>query len=129
MDSVHLLRQNDFYDEKIKPIQKKVAVIVSDALRYEIAQELIGELAKSRHIASLKPALAMLPTETKYCKPALLPHHELKLYGQGDEQDMAVDNRILSDTTKRCEHLQKYRDGAICVNFETVAEYNQDKNR
>ena len=129
MDSVHLLRQDDFYDEKIKPIQKKVAVIVSDALRYEIAQELIGELAKSRHIASLKPALAMLPTETKYCKPALLPHHELKLYGQGDEQDMAVDNRILSDTTKRCEHLQKYRDGAICVNFETVAEYNQDKNR
>lgn len=129
MDIVHLLRQDDFYDEKIKPIQKKVAVIVSDALRYEIAQELIGELAKSRHIASLKPALAMLPTETKYCKPALLPHHELKLYGQGDEQDMAVDNRILSDTTKRCEHLQKYRDGAICVNFETVAEYNQDKNR
>ena len=129
MASVHLLRQNDFYDEKIKPIQKKVAVIVSDALRYEIAQELIGELAKSRHIASLKPALAMLPTETKYCKPALLPHHELKLYGQGDEQDMAVDNKILSDTAKRCEHLQKYRDGAICVNFETVAEYNQDKNR
>ena len=129
MASVHLLRQDDFYDEKIKPIQKKVAVIVSDALRYEIAQERIGELAKSCHIASLKPALAMLPTETKYCKPALLPHHELKLYGQGDEQDMAVDNRILSDTTKRCEHLQKYRDGAICVNFETVAEYNQDKNR
>ena len=129
MDSVHLLRQDDFYDEKIKPIQKKVAVIVSDALRYEIAQELIGELAKSRHIASLKPALAMLPTETKYCKPALLPHHELKLYGQGGEQDMAVDDKILSDTTKRCEHLQKYRDGAICVNFETVAEYNQEKNR
>ena len=129
MNQVHLLRQYDFYQEKIKPIQKKVAVIVSDALRYEVAQELIGELAKSRHIASLKPALAMLPTETKYCKPALLPHHELKLYGQGDEQDMAVDNRILSDTTKRCEHLQKYRDGAICVNFETVADYNQEKNR
>ena len=129
MESVHLLRQDDFYEERIKPVQKKVAVIVSDALRYEIAQELIGELAKSRHIASLKPALAMLPTETKYCKPALLPHHELKLYGQGGEQDMAVDDKILSDTTKRCEHLQKYRDGAICVNFETVAEYNQDKNR
>ena len=129
MESVHLLRQDDFYEERIKPVQKKVAVIVSDALRYEIAQELIGELAKSRHIASLKPALAMLPTETKYCKPALLPHHELKLYGQGGEQDMAVDDKILSDTTKRCEHLQKYREGAICVNFETVAEYNQDKNR
>ena len=129
MKEVHLLRQNDFYEERIKPIQKKVVVIVSDALRYEVAQELIGELAKSRHIATLKPALAMLPTETKYCKPSLLPHNELKLYGQGDKQDMVVDNYILDTTEKRSVHLQRYRDGAICVPFETVAEYNTDKNR
>jgi len=129
MNEVHLLRQQNFYEEKIKPIQKKVAVIVSDALRYEVAQELIGELAKSRHIATLKPALAMLPTETKYCKPSLLPHHELKLYGHGEQQDMAVDDRILSDTPKRSEHLQNYRDGAICVPFEKVAKYNTEENR
>lgn len=129
MNQVHLLRQQDFYEEKIKPIQKKVAVIVSDALRYEVAQELIGELAKSRHIATLKPALAMLPTETKYCKPSLLPHRHLKLYGKGEEQDMAVDDKLLDSTEKRSNHLQKYRDGAICVKFETVAEYNLDKNR
>ena len=129
MQEVHLLRQYDFYDECIKPIQKKVVVIVSDALRYEVAQELIGELARSKHIATLKPALAMLPTETKYCKPSLLPHNELKFYGQGDKQDMAVDNHILDTTEKRSEHLQRYRDGAICVPFETVAEYNLDKNR
>lgn len=126
---VHLLRQQSFYDERIKPIQKKVAVIVSDALRYEVAKELIGELAKSKHIASLKPAIAMLPSETKYCKPSLLPHRELKLYGKGEEQDMAVDDHILDTTLKRSEHLQVYRDGAVCVPFETVAEYNLEKNR
>ena len=126
---VHLLRQQNFYDERIKPIQKKVAVIVSDALRYEVAKELIGELARSKHIASLKPAIAMLPSETKYCKPSLLPHRELKLYGKGEEQDMAVDDHILDTTLKRSEHLQVYRDGAVCVPFETVAEYNQEKNR
>lgn len=129
MDEVHLLRQQDFYDEKIKSVQKKVAVIVSDALRYEVAQELIGELAKSKHIASLKPAIAMLPSETKYCKPSLLPHREMKLYGKGEEQDMAVDDHILDTTQKRSEHLQVYRDGAVCVPFETVAEYNREKNR
>ena len=126
---VHLLRQQSFYDERIKPIQKKVAVIVSDALRYEVAKELIGELARSKHIASLKPAIAMLPSETKYCKPSLLPHRELKLYGKGEEQDMAVDDHILDTTLKRSEHLQVYRDGAVCVPFETVAEYNLEKNR
>ena len=129
MNQVHLLRQHNFYEERIKPIQKKVVVIVSDALRYEVAQELIGELARSRHVATLKPALAMLPTETKYCKPSLLPYKELHLYGQGDSQDMVVDKNILNTTEKRSAHLQKYRDGAICVPFETVAEYNQDKNR
>jgi len=129
MGEVHLLRQQDFYQERINPIQKKVVVIISDALRYEVAQELVGELAKSRHIANIKPALAMLPTETKYCKPSLLPYHSLKLYGSGDKQDMAVDDHILDSTEKRSEHLQRYRDGAICVPFETVAEYNQDKNR
>ena len=129
MNGVHLLRQQNFYDERIKPVQKKVAVIVSDALRYEVAQELTCELAKSKHVASLKPALAMLPTETKYGKPSLLPHRELKLYGRGEEQDMAVDDHILDTTQKRSEHLQTYRDGAVCVTFETVAEYNQERNR
>lgn len=129
MNGVHLLRQHDFYKECIQPIQKKVVVIVSDALRYEVAQELIGELAKSRHVASIKPTLAMLPTETKYCKPSLLPYHSLKLYGSGDKQDMSVDDRILDTTEKRSEHLQRYRDGAICVKYEEVAKYNTDKNR
>ncbi len=129
LNEVHLLRQQDFYDEKVKPVQKKVAVIVSDALRYEVAQELIGELAKSKHIAKLRPALAMLPSETKYCKPALLPHRELKLYGKGEVQDMAVDDHLLDTTQKRSDHLQTYREGAICVAFETVAAYNQEKNR
>ena len=129
MKEVHLMRQNDFYEERIKPMQKKVVVIVSDALRYEVAQELIGDLAKSRHIATIKPALAMLPTETKYCKPSLLPHRELKLFGQDDCQDMSVDDNILNSTEKRSAHLQRYRDGGICVPFETVAEYNTDKNR
>jgi len=129
MKGVHLLRQYEFYQEKIKPLQKKVAVIICDALRYEVAQELIGELARSRHIATLKPALAMLPTETKYCKPSLLPYRELKLYGCGDSQNLSVDSKILDTIQKRSDHLQQYRDGAICVPFETVAEYNQDKNR
>lgn len=129
MKEVHLLRQQNFYEEKIKPIQKKVAVIVSDALRYEVAHELVGELAKSRHIATLKPALAILPTETKYCKPSLLPYRELKLYGSNEEQKLSVDDKILDTTQKRSDHLQQYRDGAVCVPFETVEKYNQEANR
>ena len=129
MGAVHLLRQNDFYDEKIKPLGKKVAVIVSDALRYEVAQEIVDALAKSKHIAQIKPALAMLPTETKYCKPSLLPHRTLELYGVADSQDMSVDHNILNSTDKRTEQLQRYNTNAKCVTFGKVADYVQDVNR
>lgn len=128
--AVNLMRQQDFYDKTIRPMQKKVAVIVSDAFRYELADELIGELAKSKHTAQLKPALAMLPTETKFCKPSLLPYNDLMLYNDGEDKvNMAVDHKILSDLAKRTAQVDGYRQGGVCVSFEEVAEYNQDKNR
>lgn len=129
MSQLHLMRQYHFYEERIKPIQKKVVVIVSDALRYEVAQELICELAKSRNIATLEPALAMLPSETKYGKPSLLPHRKLQLVRQGDANDMTVDDHVLNSTDKRLEHLQRYTEDALCVPFDVVAEYNQERNR
>ena len=130
MTSVHALRQQDFYDSLIKDIQKKVVVIVSDALRYEVAQELIGALAKRKHIAHLNTAIAMLPSETKFCKPALLPHRELRLYSEvNGTWNMGVDNRILDSTAKRNEQVDSYKTGAICVDYKVVAKYDQDKNR
>lgn len=130
MTAVHALRQQDFYESQIKPIQKKVVVIISDALRYEVAQELIGVLAKRKHIAHLDFGIAMLPSETKFCKPALLPHRELRLYGEENgTQNMGVDNRILDSTAKRTEQVDSYRSGAICVDYEVVGKYDQEKNR
>lgn len=124
-----LLRQQDFYDTLIRPQKKKVAVIVSDAFRYELAASLIEELAKSRHTARLDAAVAMLPTETKYCKEALLPHHSMSIYDDREQMTMSVDEKLLGTTEKRSAHLQQYRDGAICVNFKDVAKYNTDTNR
>jgi PglZ domain. len=130
MAAVHALRQQNFYDSQIKGIQKKVVVIVSDALRYEVAQELIGVLAQRKHIANLNSGIAMLPSETKFCKPALLPHRELRLYSEvNGTQNMGVDNRILDSTSKRTEQVDSYRSGAICVDYDVVGKYDQEKNR
>lgn len=127
--TLQVKRQQDFYDRQIKPIEKKVAVIVSDALRYEVAQELMEKLAESRHTAEIEPAIAMLPTETKYCKPSLLPHQTLQLYGEKDIQNMAVDNKILGTIEERNNHIASYKEGAICVRYEDVAKYIQKENR
>jgi uncharacterized protein (TIGR02687 family) len=127
--AVHLMRQENFYKEKVEPANKKIAVIVSDALRYEVAQDLMQELAKWKHFAHLDVALAMLPTETKFCKPALLPHRKLQLCKGQDEINMLVDDQILNSTAKRSTHLAQYNENAICVDYQEVAAYDQEKNR
>lgn len=129
LKNLHGLKQQDFYQSFIQPIQKKVVVIVSDALRYELAQSLVQELAKSKHVAKLTSAIAMLPTETKFCKPALFPHKTMTLYDAGDEQKMRIDNKVLDTLAKRNDHLKGYKEKAACVTFEEVAQFNIDKNR
>lgn len=127
--NIHLLRQQDFFEKKVEPVQKKIVVIISDALRYEVADELMSTMAKRKHVAHLDAALAMLPTETKFCKPALFPHNHLKLYGKEDEQDMSVDDKILADRESRNAQLLSFKDNAECVNYEKVSKYDQEVNR
>lgn len=110
-----LKRQEDFYINEADASVKQV-VIISDGLRYEVAMELMQELAKEKHVATMSAYQAMLPTETKYCKNALLPHHSLAF----DGKDMIVDDTVLTTTEQRTAHLSKYRDGAICVRYEDV---------
>lgn len=110
-----LKRQEDFYANEADTSVKQV-VIVCDALRYEVATELMQALGKEKHIATLSAYQAMLPTETKYCKPALLPHNSLELSGT----DMMVDGAVLTTTEQRTAHLAKYREGAICIRYEDV---------
>lgn len=107
--------QQDFYKNESDTSVKQV-IIVSDALRYEVASELMQELAKHKNIATLDAYQAMLPTETKYCKPALLPHRTLELQGT----EMAVDGVVLTTTEQRTQHLERYRDGAYCVKYDKI---------
>lgn len=116
-------RQENFYN--IKKQATKWVVIVSDAMRYEIAQELIEELNRTRHNATLEAAIAMLPSETKYCKPALLPYEQMDLFGD----TLGIDYLILDTIEKRSQHLQRYVKGAKCVDFDTVQRANKEEYR
>jgi hypothetical protein len=120
--------QEDFY-EKYQKNGSKLVVIVSDAFRYELGAELKQELLKK---AKLRPqlefALAQLPTETKYCKTALLPHRTLE-FVESDIPSLAVDGVILNSLELREKQLQKYVEKAKCVNFTDLdnLNYNQKK--
>lgn len=116
--------QENFYKDNIDPNIKQV-VIISDALRYEVAVELMQELAKEKHIASLSPCLAMLPTETKFCKQAILPHNRLSLQGA----EMANDGVVLTTLELRTAQARKFREGAVCVKYEEVMNGDAQSKR
>ena len=123
-DSLSIGKQEDFFNKESN-INTKQVVIISDALRYEVAAELMQELAKEKHIATLVPYKAMLPTETKYCKTALLPHRTLELQGT----EMIVDGQVLVTTEQRTAHLARYKEGAVCVKYDVVMNGDQTSNR
>ena len=120
-----LERQPDFFTNHIGSPKVKTAVIVSDAFRFEMAKELTARLTSKKHMASLLPALAMLPTETKYCKPALLPHNELVCTGN----DLLVDGKSLASTEARTNQLKKYNESAVCINYDTLMDMDKRTKR
>ena len=117
--------QEDFYNDFVKPSTSKQAVIICDALRYEVAQELADEIFKTQHQPELDFAIAMLPTETVYCKPSLLPHNSLTLSGSR----MLVDGVPAVDKESREAQLKRYKDKSKCIKFEDVEKGSMAKNR
>ena len=124
LNALNLPHQFNFYKEQFDPTQKQV-VIISDALRYEVGVQLFAELGKKKHMANLKPMIAALPTETKYCKPELFPHNVLAL----DGTETAVDGSILSNKALRTAQLQMYCPDAECVLYEELMEVNNKTSK
>ena len=118
-------RQENFYQDVINPVTTKQVVIVSDALRYEVAAELVQKLNEHKHNTSFSAQIAMMPTETKYCKLSLLPHNDLKLEGSS----MTVDGKVLTTNDQRTAHMSRYRNGSACIDYKKVTESNQDEMR
>lgn len=126
MRQVALTRQQDFYEKYVKPLNGKVVVVISDALRYEVASQLADKLKGLKHPLNLESALAMLPTETCYCKPSLLPHSTLHIV---EPQKMLVDGNVLNETSSRQKHLQLFSPKAKCKTYKTVIETPWKENR
>lgn len=114
--STVLRPQTSFYDDHVKPLtrdgRRKAVVIVSDALRYEIADELGSRIRQEdRFEATLDAALGVLPSYTQLGMAALLPHTTIGHCGKGDLVD--VDGRPSAGTVNRGKILAGVRGTAI----------------
>lgn len=93
------------YVEKLLREDKKAVVIISDALRYEIADELGSRIRQEdKFDAVLDAVLGVLPSYTQLGMAALLPHRSLK--HSSDGKTVLADGQPTNGTVPRSKVLE-----------------------
>ena len=73
-------QQTDFYRRHVAASESKVYVIISDAMRYEVAASLADQLRRETQAkVNLKSMQGVFPTITKFGMAALLPNRDLSV--------------------------------------------------
>ncbi len=128
--STALRSQTVFYSRYVEPLvrdgDKKAVVIISDALRYEVADEL-GSLIRQedRFDAVLDAVLGVLPSYTQLGMAALLPHLTLK--HSVDAKTVLADDQPTNGTAFRGKILEAV--GGSAIQAEDFKALNADERR
>jgi uncharacterized protein (TIGR02687 family) len=123
--------QYGFYEEQVrerlKSTQaKRIFVIVSDALRYEIAEELAEVInGEKRFNAELSSQLGVLPSYTQLGMAALLPHKSLEYQVQSGNPVVLVDGQSSAGLENRKSILERVNGLAVSAK-ELMTWSNQD---
>lgn len=115
-------RQTRFYTDRIfleSGGAKKTMVIVSDALRYEVAAELASRLeSDTAGIAELGSMQGVFPTTTEFGMAALLPHRTMQL--REVDGGIYLDGAPTSSTEQREAILAAAKPGAVCIQSKKI---------
>lgn len=116
-------RQGRFYDEVVENElagAKRVVVIVSDALRYEVARELACALEQGQRVACEVGAMqAPFPSVTSLGMAALLPHRALSVSAEGGLAVLA-DGMPTATTAQRAAVLKARRGASVAFAAKDV---------
>jgi len=124
--------QSNFYNHYIKPVvekDNKICVIISDGMRYEVADQLMSLInAMDKHSADIEPMLSLLPSYTQLGMAALLPHTKLSF--QGDGSVVLADGVSTVGQTNREKILRGALGGkAVVFDAETLLNAKSEEFR
>ena len=125
--------QDKFFSQYIENIldkDKKVFVIVSDALRYEIAEELQRKITlEDRYTAELEAACSVLPSYTALGMAALLPHKNLELTCSNNAVAVSVDGLSTLGSAARAKVLASKVPHSSVLTAEELNSLTRDDGR
>lgn len=122
--------QADFYNNYVSPIvsnNSRAFVIISDALRYEVAVELTEKLLQeTKGNAKLTSMQSVFPSATKFGMAALLPHQSLQLT---EDLKVLCDGESTEGTANRQAILTGTHEGNIAIAYKTLLGMKQAERR
>ena len=110
--------QRNFYNRYLRNAKERTVVIISDAMRYEVGQELFKRMLDDpKCTAKMEAQLSVLPSYTRLGMAALLPHKSLTMT---DDYRVLVDDVLCNDLSGRQAVLQKHQANGVCVQFDDI---------
>lgn len=115
-----IAKQKDFYSDKVRRSDTRVFVIISDALRYEVAASLTEQLKRETQAKiELQNRQGIFPTITKFGMAALLPHKELTAEVRNDKLTVLADGG-LTESTYRDKILKAHNAESLAVHYKNI---------
>lgn len=110
--------QRNLYNRYLRNAKERTVVIISDAMRYEVGQELFKRMLDDpKCTAKMEAQLSVLPSYTRLGMAALLPHKSLTMT---DDFRVLVDDVLCNDLSGRQTVLQKHQANGVCVQFDDI---------
>ena len=121
--------QVDFYQDVVKRIDGKVFVIISDAMRYDVAYSLAKQLEiETKADVDISSRQGIFPTITKYGMAALLPHKKLEAVENNQTTKVLVDGNP-SEMGDRDSILKSYSENSVALKYKDIITMKRDERR
>ena len=119
--------QRNFYSRYVRNAKERTVVIISDAMRYEVGQELFKRMMDDpKCTAKLETQLSVLPSYTRLGMASLLPHSTLTMT---DDFRVLADDVLCDNLAGRQTVLQKHQANGVCVQFDDIKGLKKNELR
>ncbi len=113
-------QQEDFYCSRVKNADSRVFVIISDAMRYEVAATLAEELQRENQgQVKLQNMQGIFPSITKFGMAALLPHSKLSIEMKNELLSVLADGQSTA-STNRDKVLKAANPASVALQYKNI---------
>ena len=122
-------QQTNFYNKYVRSEENKVFVIISDAMRYEVATSLAEQLRiETKADVEIKSQQAIFPTITKFGMAALLPHKTLSLEDKSGILRILADGKS-TESNDREVLLKAFNPKSVTAKYKDLILMKRDDRR